>query len=165
MDSLGAFFNSKRLLTSNRANLREKNANNGWNGRATGMGVILYPKESYAINGAAMEVYNSLGPGFLEAVYQEAMAIEFLARGIPFELQKELTIRYKGNVLAKKYIADLFAHGKIVVELKSQKAVTDVDKAQTINYLKATDCSLGIIFNFGCAEKLEMHRLVRTPKT
>ena len=112
------------------------------------MADLLYPDESYAISGAAMEVYNSLGPGFLEAVYQEALAVEFAARNIPFEAQKDLTIFYKGAALSKKYIADFLVYGTIVVEIKSQKEVTDVDKAQLINYLKATGCELGILLKF-----------------
>ncbi|MEI6234838.1 MAG: GxxExxY protein [Planctomycetota bacterium] len=124
---------------------------------------ILFPKESYAINGAAMDVFNTLGRGFLEAVYQEALAIEFTSRGIPFEPQKELSIRYKTHYLAKKYIADFFVYGKIVVELKAQKCITDIDRAQTINYLKATGCELGIVINFG-GEKIEILRLARSKK-
>ncbi len=79
---------------------------------ATTSADVLYPDESYAIVGAAMEVYNALGPGFLEAVYQEALAIEFAARGISFEPLKELTICYKDRILEKKYITDFVVHGK-----------------------------------------------------
>ena len=93
------------------------------------MDELLFPKESYAINGAAMDVFNTLGRGFLEAVYQEAMAIEFTSRVIPFEPQKELSIQYKSQYLEKKYVADFFVYGKIVVELKAQKCITDIDIA------------------------------------
>ncbi len=129
------------------------------------MADILYPKESYAIVGAAMEVYNVLGPGFLEAVYHEAMKIELTARGIPFESPKNPKIFYKGQELEKEYIADFVAYEKIIVELKSTKNIVEADKAQTINYLKATGCELGILFNFRHPEKLEMFRLIRTRKT
>ena len=128
------------------------------------MAGLLYSDESYAINGAAMEVYNALGPGFLEAVYQEALAIEFTARGIPFEPQRELIIYYKDLQLNKKYVADFLVYGKIIVEIKAQKNATDVDKAQTINYLKATGCELGILLNFRNPERLEIFRLIRTKK-
>ena len=126
------------------------------------MSDLLFEQESYAINGAAMDVYNNLGRGFLEAVYQEALGIELTTRGIPFEPQKELFISYKGKLLEKKYIADFLVYGKIIVEIKAQKNLTDVDKAQTINYLKATGCELALLYNFGSADKLEVLRLART---
>ncbi len=128
------------------------------------MAEILFKEESYLINGAAMEVYNQLGRGFLEAVYQEAFEIELSARHIPFEPRKDLFISYKGSLLAKKYIADFLAYGKIIVEIKSQKCLSDVDKAQALNYLKATGCTLAILYNFG-GEKFEFHRMARTIKT
>lgn len=78
--------------------------------------MLLYGEESYAINGAAFQVYNSLGAGFLEAVYQEALEIEFRKRNIPNEREKELTIRYDGIELHQKYKADFVCNDKIIVE-------------------------------------------------
>src|SRR5205823_13509193 len=81
-------------------------------------GELLLKDEAYAIVGAAMEVHNVLGSGFAEAVYHEALEIEFRARGIPFESQKSLTICYKGTALKKEYVADFVCFGKIIVEIK-----------------------------------------------
>lgn len=116
--------------------------------------------EVYAIIGAAMEVYNVLGPGFYEAVYQEAVEIELKRRGIPFESQKTLKIFYKGVTLSKEYVADLHCFGQIVVELKAQDKLASRDASQVINYLKATGCKVGLLVNFGNASELEWKRFV-----
>ena len=83
---------------------------------------LPYKDEVYAIVGAAMEVYNELGAGFLEPVYQEALEIELTERRVPFEAQKELQIRYKGRLLKKTYQVDMTAFGKVIVELKARSA-------------------------------------------
>ena len=121
---------------------------------------LIYSRESYAINGAAMEVYNQLGPGFLEAVYQEALEREFLSRGIPFEREKLLTISYKGENLKQTYKADFVCYGKIIVELKAVSELTDAHRSQVYNYLHATGFHLGIILNFGSSDGLERERIV-----
>ena len=82
------------------------------------MSEFLFPQESYALNGAAMEVYNILGRGFLEAVYQEAMEIELTARNIPFEPRKKLIICYKDVVLQKHYEADFLYMGRSLLKSK-----------------------------------------------
>lgn len=123
---------------------------------------LLFKDEVYAIVGAAMAVYNELGWGFLEAVYQEALEIELRERGIPCESQKELRILYKGQPLKKTYTSDLLCYGKIVVELKSQEKLIGKDRGQLLNYLKATGLQLGLLFNFGNHEKLEWERWVRS---
>lgn len=123
---------------------------------------MLYKsKETYAINGAAMHVYNVLGPGFLEAVYQEALEIEFQKRGIPFEREKELTIKYEGQELKQKYKADFVCYDDIIVELKSVSEIDDVHRAQIFNYLKATGYKLGLLINFGNADGLEYERKIK----
>ena len=81
--------------------------------------MIYRSKESYNITGAAMHVYNVLGSGFLEAVYQEALAIEFAKRGIPFEREKELKVFYDGHELKQTYRADFVCYGDIILELKA----------------------------------------------
>lgn len=86
--------------------------------------MIYRSQESYNITGAAMYVYNTLGPGFLEAVYQEALAIEFSKRGIPFQREKELKIYYDGHELKQTYRADFVCYDNIIVEIK---AVGDLD--------------------------------------
>jgi GxxExxY protein len=105
--------------------------------------------ETYAIIGAAIEVHRTLGHGFLEAVYQEAMALEMQERGIPFEKEKCLTIFYKGNPLACRYKADFLCFGRIIVEMKALADITGSHRAQAINYLKATRSQRGLVINFG----------------
>jgi len=122
---------------------------------------LLFKDEVYALVGAAMAVYNQLGPGFLEAVYQEALEIELAERGIPFVSQKELRILYKGQPLKKTYISDLTCYEKIIVELKAIDRLTGKDTAQLLNYLKATGLRLGLLINFGNVEKLEWERRIK----
>ena len=124
------------------------------------MSHYLYKKESYAIIGAAMEVYNQLGPGFLEIIYHDAMKIELSEQNIPFESEKPLTVCYRGHTLAHEYFADLICYGRILVELKAQKEIHDVHLAQVMNYLKATGLGLGYVINFGHPEKLQWKRVV-----
>jgi len=115
--------------------------------------------QTHAIIGAAMEVHRQLGPGFLEAVYQEALAIELADRGIPFQREQELPIDYKGRRLPCKYRADFVCYGDIIVELKATQGLTGNDEAQVLNYLKATKLKRGLLFNFG-RPSLEFKRLV-----
>ena len=105
---------------------------------------IIYKDECYQINGACFEVYKEKGCGFLEDVYQECLEIEFEMQGIPFDAQYPLKLSYKGRPLKKKYIPDFICFGKIIVELKAVKAITDEHRAQVQNYLKATGFKLGV---------------------
>ena len=107
-----------------------------------------------------MEVHNELGPGFLEAVYQEALELEFQKQNLPYKREKLLTIIYKGVELTNQYKADFVCYEKIIVETKAIKQLTGSDEAQVINYLKATGYRLGLLFNFGTGS-LEYKRLVR----
>jgi GxxExxY protein len=125
-----------------------------------GMRELLWKDEVFAIVGAAMEVHGEFGPGFLEGVYHEAMELELLRQGVPFESQKSLPIWYKGQRLMKEYIADLFCHGKIVVELKALERLGGKEQAQLLNYLKASRCSVGLLINFGSHGQLEWKRYV-----
>jgi len=125
---------------------------------------LLYKDEVYALVGAAMEVYNVLGPGFLEPVYQEALGIEFTERRVPSEPQKELRISYKGSYLKKAYIADFVVFGKIIVEIKALSRLTSREEAQLLNYLKATGMQVGVLINFGSAGGLEWKRMVLTQR-
>lgn len=123
---------------------------------------MLYnEKQSYIINGAAMHVYNSLGHGFLEAVYQEALEIEFRKRGIPYEREKELKIFYDGQELKQTYRADFVCYENIIVELKAVSKLDDAHRSQVYNYLKSTGYKLGLLYNFGNYERLEWERKVR----
>ncbi|HJV39179.1 MAG TPA: GxxExxY protein [Geothrix sp.] len=123
---------------------------------------LILPEESYALMGAAFEVYKELGPGFLEAVYEEALARELASRGIPFRRQVPLAIHYKGSPLDKHYVCDLVVFDQIIVELKAIQRITDIEMAQTLNYLKAAGYSLALILNFSATGKLEWKRIART---
>ena len=123
--------------------------------------LLHHNQESYAINGAAMQVYNKLGIGFLEAVYQEALAMEFTKRGIPFEREKELKIYYDGQELKQTYRADFVCYGDIIVELKAVAELDDSHRSQVYNYLKATGFKLGLLYNFGHADGLQYERKVK----
>lgn len=121
---------------------------------------IIYKDESYAITGAALKVYATLGIGFLEAVYQEALEIELQKRNIPYEREKEIKIYYDGQELKQTYRADFVCYGNIIVELKAVAALDDSHRSQVFNYLKATGYKLGLLFNFGHAGGLETERKV-----
>ena len=108
-----------------------------------------YDKQLYAIIGAAMEVQNELGMGFLELVYHDALNIELGLRGIPFETEKPIAINYKGKPLERTYKADLVCYDQIVVELKSVEKLKAEHTAQLLNYLKATGMPMGVLINFG----------------
>jgi GxxExxY protein len=118
-------------------------------------------KEGYDLMGAAFEVYNELGPGFLEEVYQEAIEVELRSRGLPFEAQKLLPVTYKGKPLNKTYRCDILAFGEIIVEIKAIKQLSNTDMAQLVNYMKATGKRVGYLINFGKDGELEWHRLIR----
>jgi len=123
---------------------------------------LVLPDESYAVMGAAFEVYKELGPGFLEAVYEEALARELSERNIPFRRQVALAIHYKGQPLDKHYICDILAYGQVILELKAIQRITDIEVAQTLNYLKASRHPLALILNFSAPGKLEWKRVTRT---
>ena len=122
--------------------------------------MIIYKEESYKVVGAAFKVYNALGHGFLEAVYQEALEIEFQRQGISYEREKELKIQYDGVELKQTYKADFVCFGKIIVELKAVNALDDAHRSQVYNYLHATGYKLGLLLNFGNSDELEKERIV-----
>jgi GxxExxY protein len=120
----------------------------------------LLKQEGYDLIGAAFEVYNQEGHGFLEEVYQECLEIELELRSIPFKSQPGLKLNYKGRELKKRYRPDLYVFDGIVVELKAIKKLTDSDVAQLMNYLKATGRRVGYLINFGNANELEWKRII-----
>jgi GxxExxY protein len=112
---------------------------------------------TYAIIGAAMEVHRQLGRGFLEAVYQEALAVELACRDVPLAREVELPILYKGIKLHTGYRADFVCYDTIILELKALRSTGVIEDAQLINYLKATKMHIGLLLNFG-ASSLEFKR-------
>jgi GxxExxY protein len=108
-----------------------------------------------------MEVHRQLGCGFLEPVYQEALAIELGNRVIPFRREEKLALHYKGQRLETKYCVDFVCFDSVVVELKALARLSGTEEAQVINYLKATGYEVGLLINFG-ARSLEHRRFVLT---
>ncbi|MBI4730887.1 MAG: GxxExxY protein [Chloroflexi bacterium] len=123
------------------------------------MAEILFKELSFAIVGAAVEVHKILGPGFLEAVYQAALAHGLKIRGIPYAQQVHLPVTYKG-VLAGDYIADFVIDGTIIVEIKAVSAFNSSHEAQALNYLAATGFRLALLLNFG-STSLQQKRMVK----
>jgi GxxExxY protein len=109
---------------------------------------VIYRDLSYRVMQAVFEVHNTLGPGFVESVYEEALAYELELCDIPFERQQVVTVCYKGRVVGTHRL-DLVVDSKILLELKAVSALTDLFKQQTLSYLKATGLKLGILANFG----------------
>lgn len=120
---------------------------------------FLYKDECYKIIGACMAVHRELGHGFLEPVYQEALAIELGFQGIPFVKEPELSIIYRGVALNKTYKADFVCYDSIIVELKALSSLNNDHMAQVLNYLKATNLKVGLLINFG-ESSLKHTRLV-----
>ena len=125
------------------------------------MAEIVYREESFQLIGAGFEVYNEMGCGFLESVYQDCLAIEFRLRGISFVAQHELKLQYKEETLESTYKPDFICHERIIVELKAATDLSDKHRAQVHNYLKATGYRLGLLVNFGQHPKLQHERIVR----
>lgn len=124
---------------------------------------LIYKDEAYKIVGACMEVHNTLGSGFLESVYQEALAREFVEREIPFVPQWGIDVYYKDVKLDKKFFADFICFENIVIEIKAMEGLVPEHEAQLINYLKATNKPLGLLINFG-GPKLQYKRFANTKK-
>ena len=120
---------------------------------------IIYKLESYEIMGACFEVYKEKGAGFVEAVYQECLEIELAERNVPFRIQPELSLTYKGRPLKSKFKPDFICYDMIVLELKAVTALADEHRAQVQNYLRATAMKLGLLVNFSHYPKLEYERI------
>jgi len=122
-------------------------------------------ERTYKIIGAAMEVHKQLGPGLVEWVYQEALAIEFQDRGIEYKREAEIRIKYKGRVLDKYYRVDFICYmpEPILVELKAMSDLTNIERAITLNYLYLSEEETALLFNFG-RPSLQYERFGNDPK-
>ncbi|MGD8245601.1 MAG: GxxExxY protein [Anaerolineae bacterium] len=120
---------------------------------------LLYRELTYTIIGAAMEVHSVLGPGFLESVYETALAQEFSLRNIAYQRQLLLQVRYKG-IVAGEFRADFMVEDKVIVELKAVKQLEPIHEAQLINYLKGTGHRVGLLLNFGALSLQHKRRVV-----
>ena len=114
---------------------------------------------TYKIIGAAMEVHRQLGCGFLEAVYQEALALELKNRGIPFSRELAFPVLYKGHLLRKKYQPDFICFDGVIVEVKALTRLSSLEESQLINYLRVTGYHTGLLLNFGTGS-LQQRRFV-----
>jgi GxxExxY protein len=117
--------------------------------------------QTYAVIGAALEVHNALGPGHLEAVYQEALEIELGLRQVPFRSHPRIELEYKGRTLKKYYRPDFIVYDRVIVEIKAQEALGNSDDAQLINSLKCSRKEVGLLVNFG-ERSLQWRRFVNT---
>ena len=124
------------------------------------MSKLVQEKETYEILGACFEVYREKGCGFLEAVYQECLAIELAQRGIPAQALVPLFLAYKGRQLTKQYVSDFICFGTVLLELKAVSKLADEHRAQIQNYLHATGLRVGLLVNFGHFPMLEHERFV-----
>ena len=115
--------------------------------------------ETYKLIGLAMKVHRELGCGFYEAVYKDAFEIELRKEGVPYEREKHIDVFYCGEKLPTYYVADFICYGSIIIEAKTIQKLTGQDESQLVNYLKATGCKRGLLFNFG-NKSLEHQRMV-----
>ena len=120
---------------------------------------VIFPQESYNIIGAAMKVHSTLGCGFTEKVYQDALAVEFNRSGIPFLREVELHVVYNNVELPTTYIPDFICYDKIIVELKAVRELDDMYRSQAYNYAKVSGYQLALLINFG-EPSLTYERLV-----
>ena len=105
---------------------------------------IIYKLEAYKIIGSCMEVYNTLGYGFLEVVYKDAMEIDFVEQHIEFEREKRFSVKYKGQQLRNPYVADFVLYNSIILEIKSASSISEAHLAQALSYLAVTGFKLAI---------------------
>ncbi|MFZ1932146.1 MAG: GxxExxY protein [Thermoguttaceae bacterium] len=120
----------------------------------------MYKEEGYKLMGAAFEVYNQLGYGMAEEIYQWSLEIELGLRGIPFQSKRQLTVFYKDRQLETRYVPDLFAFNAVMIELK---AVTDLNsdhEAQLFNYMRIARQPVGYLINFGHRGELQWKRFI-----
>lgn len=121
---------------------------------------LLFENKTYAIIGLCMEVHKILGHGFSEIVYKDAIVHEANLKNIQLEREKEFKIKYKQTILKHSFFADFVFFNDIIVEIKAiESATNEACVSQTLNYLKASECKVGLIINFG-RKSLEHKRLI-----
>jgi len=121
-------------------------------------GSLIYSEETFQVRGAVFEVYRTMGPGFLEAVYQECLCLELAAREVPFLATPRLALAYKGRPLEATYSPDLVCFDRVVVELKAARELAPEHRAQLMNYLQATGHRVGLLVNFGASPRAQVER-------
>jgi len=121
---------------------------------------LIYKEEVYKIIGCCYNVYNEMGSGFLEAVYQECLELELAKQHVPTDSQLELELYYGDKLLKQKYIPDFICYGEVIVEIKAVKSLAPEHTAQLLNYLKITNKKVGLLINFASYPKLELKRIV-----
>lgn len=122
----------------------------------------MFKDEGYQFMAAAFEVYNHLGYGMAEEVYQQSLEIELELRGIPFVTKHELAVFYKARQLSTKYKPDLIVFAEIVVELKAASELSSDHEAQLFNYMRIARRSVGYLLNFGAKSELQWKRFILT---
>jgi GxxExxY protein len=120
---------------------------------------LIFAEEVFLIQGAIFAVYRDMGPGFLEGVYQECLALEFAYREIAFTALQPLTLRYRGRELRHRYVADFVCFERVILEIKAVRELAPGHRAQLINYLRATGLKLGLLVNFCAAPKVQIVRV------
>jgi GxxExxY protein len=124
------------------------------------MTTLIRGEETYKILGACFEVYRQKGSGFLEAVYQECLELEFTLQDIPWRSSVVLPVSCKGQILKKSYEADFVCFGQVIIEIKAVAQLADEHRAQILNYLHAPGFRVGLLVNFGHSPKVEHERYV-----
>lgn len=111
--------------------------------------LLLHKEKTYQIIGAAMTVHRTLGVGFTEKVYQDALEIEFQSQGIPYEREQPIHVTYRGVQLGSSFVPDFICYGSVIVELKAVKELEDLHRAQAINYGRVAEADVALLINFG----------------
>ena len=122
---------------------------------------FVHGEKTHALLGACFEVYKEKGCGFLESVFQKCLELELTDRAIPFRIQPQLVLEYKGRRLRQTYQPDLVCYGKIILEIKAVTKLADEHRAQVHNYLKATGLRVGLLVNFGHHPLIQHERIIR----
>ena len=106
------------------------------------------------ILGASYKVHNTLGCGFLEKVYQNSLSIELCSLDLEVDVEKPIKVLYNGEIVGN-YVADIVVGGKVIVEIKAVKELSDIHEVQLVNYLKATGIEVGLLINFGTSVQVK----------